>query len=82
VNVFLGPDGGETPDPKETNIFMGVCQQHHAEMGKHLPGCPPHAEVIIKGLFGLFPDVERARYANESSEDKLEKMLMEVLKQY
>ncbi|MBP1740593.1 MAG: hypothetical protein H6Q48_2886 [Deltaproteobacteria bacterium] len=81
VNVFLGPDTGANPDPEETNIFMGVCQQHHAEMGKHLPGCPPHAEVIMKGLFGLFPDVERARYANESSEEKLEKMLMEVLKE-
>jgi len=80
VNVFLGPDTGATPDPKETNVFMGVCQQHHGEMGTHLPGCPPHAEVIIKGLYSLFPDVERAKYANESSEDKLEKMLMEVLR--
>jgi uncharacterized protein (DUF362 family) len=81
VNVFLGPDTGVKPNPEETNVFMGVCQQHHAEMGKHLPGCPPHAEVIMKGLFGLFPDVERARYADEKSEDKLEKMLMEVLKE-
>jgi uncharacterized protein (DUF362 family) len=82
VNVFLGPDTEANPNPEETNIFMGVCQQHHAEMGKHLPGCPPHAEVIMKGLFGLFPDVERAKYANESSEEKLEKMLMEVLKDH
>jgi hypothetical protein len=36
--------------------------------------------VIIKGLYSLFPDVERAKYANESSEERLEKMLMEVLK--
>ena len=50
-------------------------------MGKDLPGCPPHAEVIMKGLFGLFPDVERAKYANESSEAKLERMLEEVLKE-
>ena len=81
VNVFLGPDTGAEPNPEETNVFMGICQQHHAEMGKHLPGCPPHAEVIMKGLFGLFPDVERPRYADEHAEDKLEKMLMEVLKE-
>jgi len=81
VNVFLGPETTANPNPEETNIFMGICQQHHAEMGKYLPGCPPHAEVIMKGLFGLFPDVERARYANESSEEKLEKMLSEVLKE-
>ena len=81
VNVFLGPDTEVEPNPEETNVFMGVCQQHHAGMGKHLPGCPPHAEVIMKGLFGLFPDVERPRYADEHAEDKLEKMLMEVLKE-
>jgi uncharacterized protein (DUF362 family) len=81
VNVFLGPDTEVDAIPEETNVFMGVCQQHHAEMGKHLPGCPPHAEVIMKGLFSLFPDVERPRYADEHAEDKLEKMLMEVLKE-
>jgi uncharacterized protein (DUF362 family) len=81
VNVFLGPETETQPNPEETNIFMGLCQQHHAEMGKHLPGCPPHAEVIMKGLFGLFPDVEKAKYANESSEAKLERMLEEVLKE-
>lgn len=80
VNVFLGPDTKVGPNPEETNVFMGVCQQHRAKMGKHLPGCPPHAEVIMKGLYGLFPDVERPRYADELAEDKLEKMLMEVLK--
>lgn len=81
VNVFLGPDTKVEPNPEETNVFMGVCQQHHAGMGKHLPGCPPHAEVIMKGLFSLFPDVERPRYADEHAEDKLEKMLMEALKE-
>ena len=81
VNVFLGPDTEVEPNPEETNVFMGICQQHHAGMGKHLPGCPPHAEVIMKGLFSLFPDVERPRYADEHAEDKLEKMLMEVLKE-
>jgi len=81
VNVFLGPDTEAEPDPEETNVFMGICQQHHAGTGKHLPGCPPHAEVIMKGLYGLFPDVERPRYADQHAEDKLEKMLMEVLKE-
>lgn len=41
----------------------------------------PHAGVLTKGLFSLFPDVERPRYADEHAEDKLEKMLMEVLKE-
>ena len=81
VNVFLGPDTDGEPNLEETNVFMGVCQQHHAGMGKHLPGCPPHAEVIMKGLFSLYPDVERPRYADEHAEDKLERMLMEVLKE-
>jgi uncharacterized protein (DUF362 family) len=81
VNVFLGPDTGVDPISDETNVFMGICQQHHSGMGKHLPGCPPHAEVIMKGLFALFPDVERPRYADEHAEDKLERMLMDVLKE-
>jgi uncharacterized protein (DUF362 family) len=81
VNVYLGPDTDVEPDPNETNVFMGICQQHHAGMGKHLPGCPPHAEVIMKGIYGLFPDVERPRYADEHAEDKLEKMLLEVLEE-
>jgi hypothetical protein len=81
VNIFLGPETEAEPNPEETNVFMGICQQHRAETGKHLPGCPPHAEVIMKGLFSLFPDVERPRYADQHAEDKLEKMLMEVLKE-
>jgi uncharacterized protein (DUF362 family) len=81
VNVFLGPDTDVEPNPEETNVLMGICQQHHEGMGKHLPGCPPHAEVIMKGLFSLFPDVKRPRYADEHAEDKLEKMLMEALKE-
>ncbi|MBN1102924.1 MAG: DUF362 domain-containing protein [Deltaproteobacteria bacterium] len=80
VNLFLGPDTKAEPNPEETNVFMGICQLHHAGTGKHLAGCPPHAEVIMKGLFSLFPDIERPRYADENAEDKLEKMLMEVLK--
>ena len=81
VNIFLGPDTETEPDPNETNVFLGICQQHHAKAGKHLPGCPPHAEVIMKGLYSLYPDVERPRYADEHAEDKLEKMLMEVLRE-
>ena len=67
------------PNPEEKNIFMGVCQQHHADEGKHLAGCPPHAEAIMKGIFSLYPDVERPRYADKHAEDKLEEMLNELL---
>jgi len=79
VNVFLGPFSEAKPNPEESNIFLGICQQHRAGMGKHLPGCPPHAEVMMKGIFGLYPDVERPQYADQSAEDKLEEMLEEVL---
>jgi uncharacterized protein (DUF362 family) len=81
VNVFLGPVTDAEPKPDETNIFLGICQQHHADKGKHLPGCPPHAEVIMKGLFSLYPDVERPTYADESAEDKLEDMLKILLEE-
>lgn len=79
VNIFIGP---ATPVPinrEETNIFMGMCQQHHAAAGVHLPGCPPHAEVIMNGIFRLLPDVGRPKYADETEEAKLERMLKEVL---
>jgi uncharacterized protein (DUF362 family) len=79
VNIFLGPYEGAHVDPKETNIFMGICQLHHAEKGIALVGCPPHAEVIMNGIFRLFPDVERPKYADETEEAKLEKMLKEAL---
>lgn len=79
VNVFVGPFPKAEPNPEETNVFLGICQQHHAEMGKHLPGCPPHAEVLMKGIFGLYPDMERPRYADQNAEDKLEEMLQEIL---
>jgi hypothetical protein len=79
VNLFLGPVTTAEPKPEETNVFIGMCQQHHAGMGKHLAGCPPHAEAIMKGIFSLFPDVERPQYADQSAEDKLEAMLREVL---
>ncbi len=79
VNIFLGPSTKKNVDPDETNIFLGICQQHNASAGTHLPGCPPHAEVITKGIFSLFPDIERPKYANETEETKLGKMLDEIL---
>jgi hypothetical protein len=33
----------------------------------------------MNGIFKLFPDVERPKYADETEEAKLEKMLKEVL---
>jgi uncharacterized protein (DUF362 family) len=79
VNIFLGPHAGTRINPEETNIFMGICQLHNAEKGTALVGCPPHAEVIMNGIFRLFPDVERPKYADETEEAKLERMLNEVL---
>ena len=79
VHIFLGPTIDRPINPGETNIFLGICQQHHADMGTHLPGCPPHAEVLLKGMYQLFPDVERPKYAAEAEEVKLERMLKETL---
>ncbi|MCX5817425.1 MAG: DUF362 domain-containing protein [Proteobacteria bacterium] len=79
VNIFPGPVNQYPINPDETNIFMGICQQHNAEMGTHLPGCPPHAEAIVNGIFGLFPDIERPQYADKSEEAKLGEMLQEIL---
>jgi hypothetical protein len=80
VNLYLGPSAGADVKPEETNIFMGLCQQHNLDgTGTHLPGCPPHAEVIVNGIFGLFPDVERPQYADKSEEAKLGEMLEEIL---
>jgi hypothetical protein len=79
VHIYLGPDTEGEIDPGAQNIFMGICQQHNAGMGMPLQGCPPHAEVIMNGIFSLFPDVERPKYADETEEAKLEKMLKEVL---
>jgi hypothetical protein len=79
VNVFLGPVTETVPNPEERNIFLGICQQHNAGAGQHLPGCPPHAEVMMKGLFSLYPDIERPQYADENAEDALEGMLKELL---
>jgi Ni,Fe-hydrogenase III small subunit len=79
VNIFLGPATDKEINPQEKNIFMGICQQHHAEMGAFLPGCPPHAEVIVNGIFDLFPDIEKPKYADESEEKKLGEMLQKIL---
>jgi len=79
VNIYLGPTTEDGMNPDETNVFLGICQQHHAQDGKHLPGCPPHAEVLLNGIFSLFPDVERPKYADKTEEAKLEEMLKEVL---
>ncbi|MBW1941881.1 MAG: DUF362 domain-containing protein [Deltaproteobacteria bacterium] len=81
VNVFLGPVTETVPNPEERNIFLGICQQHNAGAGQHLAGCPPHAEVIMKGIFSLYPDVERPQYADENAEDALEEMLKELLEE-
>jgi uncharacterized protein (DUF362 family) len=79
VNIFLGPTPAKEVNPRETNIFMGICQQHNADTGHFLPGCPPHAEVIVNGIFGLFPDIEKPKYADESEEKKLGEMLQKIL---
>jgi uncharacterized protein (DUF362 family) len=79
VNIFLGPHAEETINPEETNIFMGICQQHRGESGTFLPGCPPHAEVIVNGIFSLFPDVDKPKYADESEEKSLGEMLGKIL---
>ncbi|MBP6974284.1 MAG: hypothetical protein KBB67_14610 [Syntrophorhabdus sp.] len=79
VNIYLGPVHRHEINLDETNIFMGICQQHNAECGIHLPGCPPHAEVIVNGIFSLFPDIERPQYADKSEEARLGEMLQEIM---
>lgn len=79
VNIFLGPDTEVEIDPQANNIFMGLCQQHHAHLGRHIPGCPPHTETIIDTIYSLFPDVQKAKYADQSEEAKLGEMLQRVL---
>jgi uncharacterized protein (DUF362 family) len=79
VHVFLGPSTDAAIEPGATNLFMGICQQHHEGLGTHMPGCPPHAEVIMNAVFNLFPDVETPKYADETEEAKLGRMLEEVL---
>ncbi len=80
INIYLGPYAGKEIVEDEINVFLGTCQLHNAERGIHLPGCPPHAEVIIKGIFQFFPDVLPPKYADDTEEAKLERMLKDVLK--
>lgn len=79
VNLYLGPETVQDINPEETNLFMGLCQQHHAADGLHMPGCPPHSEVILSALYSLFPDIKRPNYADKSEEAKLGEMLDEIL---
>jgi len=80
VNIYLGPDNDGDISLDETNIFIGLCQQHNADQGLHLPGCPPHTEVLIDGIYSLFPDVEKAKYADKSEEATLGEMLQEIMR--
>ena len=80
VNVFIGPHSGDSINSDETNIFMGVCQQHHSNCdGIYLPGCPPHTEEIINGIFQFYKDIERPKYADQTEEAKLGKLLRSIL---
>jgi len=80
ITIVIGPDAGESIEPDESTVFMGMCQQHHAECGgTFLPGCPPHAEEIINGIFQFYKDVERPQYADQTEEAKLRELLQSVL---
>jgi hypothetical protein len=80
VNLFLGPKNKKVIDPDAINIFMGACQRHNAgKDGIYLPGCPPHTEEIIGGIFGLYPDIQRPGYEDKSEEAKLGDMLKTIL---
>jgi uncharacterized protein (DUF362 family) len=80
INIFIGPQTNSSIDPDEINIFMGICQQHHADSGgTHLPGCPPHAEEIINGIFQFYKDVEKVKYADKTEEAKLGELLKSIL---
>ena len=51
INVFIGPETDVPINPDETNIIMGTCQQHHADMADvHIPGCPPHMDIISEAI--------------------------------
>ena len=80
INVCIGPQSGDSLNPDETNIYMGICQQHHADSDSiHLPGCPPHTEEIINGIFQFYKDVERPKYADKTEEAKLGELLKAIL---
>ena len=67
VHISLRSSTDAPIDPRATNLFMGICQQHRETLGTHMPGCPPHAEAIMNTMFRLFPDMERTKYADETS---------------
>ena len=80
INVFIGPQTEDSINPDETNIFMGSCQQHHANgLYSHIPGCPPHTEEIISTIFSFYQDVAKPKYADETEETKLRELLNSVL---
>jgi NADH:ubiquinone oxidoreductase subunit B-like Fe-S oxidoreductase len=80
VNIYIGPESGDPTDPGETTIFMGMCQRHQAVHGGiYLPGCPPHAEEIINGVFQFYKDIERPKYADQTEEAKLGELLKEIM---
>jgi len=80
INIFIGPQTEDSIHLDETNIFMGICQQHHADSGGiHIPGCPPHTEEIINDIFRYYPDAIRPKYADETEETKLREFLNSVL---
>jgi hypothetical protein len=80
VNVFIGPGSEQFINPDDENVFMGICQQHRSGSGgTFLPGCPPHAEEIINGVFQFYGDVERPKYADQTEEAKLGEMLRSIL---
>jgi len=79
VRVFIGPYAGNGLEPSPRDLFIGFCQAHNAHKGHFVPGCPPHAEAMMRAVFQFFPDVPRPTYADKTEEEKLERMLMEVL---
>ena len=80
INVFIGPETESPINPDETNIFMGTCRQHHADEADILiPGCPPHTEEIISGIFSCYKDAAKPKYADETEETKLREMVNSIL---
>ncbi len=57
---------------------MGICQLHHSENGMSLVGCPPHAEVIMNGIFSLFRMWKDPNMPTIPKRLKLERMLKEA----
>jgi uncharacterized protein (DUF362 family) len=80
VNIYIGPRSDASIDAEETTVFMGMCQRHQAGRGgTYLPGCPPHAEEIINGVFQFYKDVERPKYADQTEEAKLGELLNKIM---